>query len=74
MSEQPEKMVGAYLPGDSTVEFKEYEIPELRHGEVLIRTKASTICGSDIRCIYNEHWSFICGLCKLFFFKKDNRH
>ena len=36
MSEQPEKMVGAYLPGDSTVEFKEYEIPELRHGEVLI--------------------------------------
>ena len=55
MSEQPEKMVGAYLPGDSTVEFKEYEIPELRHGEVLIRTKASTICGSDIRCIYNEH-------------------
>ena len=25
------------------------------HGEVLIRTKAVTICGSDIRCIYREH-------------------
>ncbi|MBN2164543.1 MAG: zinc-binding dehydrogenase [Pontiellaceae bacterium] len=48
-------MTGAYLPGNSTVEFKEYEIPELKHGEVLVKTKASTICGSDIRCIYNEH-------------------
>lgn len=55
MSELPKTMVGAYLPGDSTVEFKEYEIPELRHGEVLLKTKASTICGSDIRCIYHEH-------------------
>ena len=25
------------------------------HGEVLLRMKASTICGSDIRCIYHEH-------------------
>ena len=55
MSEIPKTMTGAYLPGDSTVAFKEYEIPELRHGEVLVKTKASTICGSDIRCIYNEH-------------------
>lgn len=55
MAEIPKTMTGAYLPGDSTVAFKEYEIPELRHGEVLVKTKASTICGSDIRCIYNEH-------------------
>ena len=48
-------MTGAYLPGNSTVEFKEYEIPELKHGEVLLKTKCSTICGSDIRCIYHEH-------------------
>jgi len=55
MFEIPKTMTGAYLPGDSTVQFREYEIPELKHGEVLVKTKASTICGSDIRCIYNEH-------------------
>jgi threonine dehydrogenase-like Zn-dependent dehydrogenase len=27
----------------------------LRATEVLLRVKASTICGSDIRCIYHEH-------------------
>lgn len=48
-------MTGAVLPGTSTVEFKDVEIPEPGHGEVLIRTKASTICGSDIRAIYHEH-------------------
>ncbi|MBN2651116.1 MAG: zinc-binding dehydrogenase [Spirochaetales bacterium] len=49
------KMSGAILPGNSTVEFKEFDIPTPGHGEVLIRTKASTICGSDIRAIYHEH-------------------
>jgi len=48
-------MRGAYLPGNSTVEFREATVPEPGHGEVLIRMKASTICGSDIRCIYHEH-------------------
>lgn len=51
----PKKMTGAYLPGDSTVQFKQYSVPEPGHGEVLIKTKASTICGSDIRCIYHQH-------------------
>jgi threonine dehydrogenase-like Zn-dependent dehydrogenase len=49
------KMTGAILPGNSTVEFKEFDIPEPGWGQVLIKTKASTICGSDIRCIYREH-------------------
>lgn len=49
------KMKGAVLPGNSTVEFKEYDIPEPGHGEVLIKMKSSTICGSDIRAIYHEH-------------------
>ena len=31
---EPKKMIGAYLPGDSSVAFKEYAIPELKHGEV----------------------------------------
>ncbi|MBP7401900.1 MAG: zinc-binding dehydrogenase [Clostridia bacterium] len=48
-------MKAAYLPGNSTVELREVEIPEPGHGQVLIRTKASTICGSDIRAIYREH-------------------
>ncbi|TVR61643.1 MAG: alcohol dehydrogenase [Spirochaetaceae bacterium] len=50
-----ETMTGATLPGNSTVEFKQYPVPVPGHGEVLIRTKSSTICGSDIRAIYREH-------------------
>lgn len=49
------RMKGAILPGNSTVEFKDFDIPTPRHGEVLIKTKSSTICGSDIRAIYHEH-------------------
>lgn len=48
-------MKAAYLPGNSTVVLKDVEIPEPGHGQVLIKTKASTICGSDIRAIYREH-------------------
>ncbi len=48
-------MIGAYLPGNSTVDLREVAIPEPGHGQVLIRIKASTICGSDIRAIYREH-------------------
>ncbi len=48
-------MTGAVLPGNSTVEFREVPIPTPGHGEVLVRTKSSTICGSDIRAIYHEH-------------------
>jgi threonine dehydrogenase-like Zn-dependent dehydrogenase len=49
------KMIGAILPGNSTVELKEFIVPAPSYGEVLIKIKSSTICGSDIRCIYNEH-------------------
>ncbi len=49
------KMKGAILPGNSTVKIQEFDIPVPGHGEVLIKTKSSTICGSDIRCIYHEH-------------------
>ncbi len=48
-------MIGAYLPGNSTTILKEVPVPKPAHGEVLIRMKASTICGSDIRAIYHEH-------------------
>ncbi len=49
------QMKAAYLPGNSTVILKEVEIPEPGFGQVLIKTKSSTICGSDIRAIYREH-------------------
>src|SRR5213595_124800 len=51
----PETMKGAYLPGDSTTTLRDVAVPAPGHGEVLLRMKASTICGSDIRCIYHEH-------------------
>ncbi len=50
-----ETMRAAYLPGDSTVAMRTAPVPAPGHGEVLLRVKASTICGSDIRCIYHEH-------------------
>ena len=48
-------MTGAILPGNSTTEIQTFPVPAPGHGEVLIKVKASTICGSDIRCIYREH-------------------
>ena len=50
-----EKMTGVYLPGNSTVKFAEVPVPEPGHGQVLLKMKASSICGSDIRAIYREH-------------------
>ena len=49
------KILGAILPGNSTVELKEFDMPKPGHGQVIVKTKASTICGSDIRCIYRAH-------------------
>jgi len=48
-------MQGVVLPGGRQVEFKEYAVPEPGHGQVLLKMKASSICGSDIRAIYREH-------------------
>jgi threonine dehydrogenase-like Zn-dependent dehydrogenase len=48
-------MTGLVLPGNSTAVFIEAPVPEPGHGQVLLRMKSSTICGSDIRAIYHEH-------------------
>jgi threonine dehydrogenase-like Zn-dependent dehydrogenase len=48
-------MNGVVLPGDSTVRQVEVEVPEPGYRQVLLRMKASSICGSDIRAIYREH-------------------
>ena len=49
------KMMGAILPGNSTVELREFDMPKPGHGQVVVKAMATTICGSDIRCIYREH-------------------
>lgn len=48
-------MKGVVLPGNSTVEFRDYAIPTPGFRQVLVKMKASSICGSDIRAIYREH-------------------
>jgi threonine dehydrogenase-like Zn-dependent dehydrogenase len=48
-------MNGVVLPGDSTVKQVEASVPEPGPGQVLLKMKASSICGSDIRAIYREH-------------------
>jgi threonine dehydrogenase-like Zn-dependent dehydrogenase len=45
-------MTGLYLPGNRQVEFREVPVPEPGHGQVLVRMKASSLCGSDLRAIY----------------------
>ncbi|MFN2606663.1 MAG: zinc-binding dehydrogenase [Acidimicrobiales bacterium] len=48
-------MAGVYLPGDRRVDLREVPVPVPGHGQVLVRMRASTICGSDLRAIYREH-------------------
>jgi len=55
MTERANRMPGAVLPGNSTVDLRSFDVPTPGHGEVLLRTKCTTICGSDIRCIYHQH-------------------
>ena len=50
-----QSMRAAFLPGNDKVHLRTLPIPRPVHGEVLLKVKASTICGSDIRCIYHEH-------------------
>ena len=50
-----QSMQAAFLPGNRRVELRTLPVPHPGYGEVLLRVKASTICGSDIRCIYREH-------------------
>jgi len=49
------RMRGVVLPGDSTVRHVEVDRPEPGHGQVLLATRASSVCGSDIRAIYRQH-------------------
>lgn len=48
-------MRGVILPGSRRVEWRDVERPTPGHGQVVLRMRASSICGSDIRAIYREH-------------------
>jgi threonine dehydrogenase-like Zn-dependent dehydrogenase len=45
-------MTGVVLPGNRQLQLRTYSVPEPLYGQVLIRMKASALCGSDLRAIY----------------------
>ena len=45
-------MTGTVLPGNRRVELREYAVPDPGPGQVVIRMRASALCGSDLRAIY----------------------
>lgn len=47
-----EMMTGVVLPGNRKTELREFPVPEPGPGQVRVRMKASSICGSDLRAIY----------------------
>lgn len=48
-------MRGVFLPGNSTAEVRNYDMPTPGAGELLIRMGASGICGSDLSYIYKGY-------------------
>ena len=53
--EIPEKMIGMKLPGGAKVQQVEQDVPVPGHGQVLLKMKAASLCGSDLKFIYYEH-------------------
>jgi len=51
----PTKMSGAIPPGNGALEPRQFDVPKPGHGVVLLHSKVSTICGSDIRAIFHQH-------------------
>lgn len=56
MSQQ--MMQGIVLPGDRTARVESRPLPEPGHGQVLLRMRASGICGSDLSYIWSGHKTF----------------
>ena len=52
-------MRGVRLPGDGTTETRVYDVPEPSDGEVLVKVRASGICGSDIGYIYRGYKGYV---------------
>ena len=52
LSALPATMRGVVLPGDRQLEIREFPVPLPGAGQVLLRMRASALCGSDLRAIY----------------------
>ena len=53
VSDKEEWMKGVVLLGDGELAVKEFEDPKPGRGEVVVRTKAAGICGSDIHMLHS---------------------
>lgn len=51
----PDKMLGMKLPGGAKVAKGEFNVPSLGPRQVLLKMKAASLCGSDLKYIYYEH-------------------
>lgn len=51
-------MRGAILPGNRDAKLSNFEIPEPGFGQILVKMKASGICGSDLSYIWAGHKTF----------------
>lgn len=60
-------MTGVYLPGNRDVDIRQVSMPTPGPGQLVLKMRASTICGSDLRAIYRGHvgpepyWNVIAG-------------
>ncbi|MCW2874548.1 zinc-binding dehydrogenase [Actinacidiphila oryziradicis] len=45
----------AYMPSPGKIELREYELPQVAAGDLLIEVLASGICGSDVHMFADEH-------------------
>ena len=48
-------MTGMKLPGGAKVQKVQQEVPTPGPGQVLLKMKAASLCGSDLKYIYYEH-------------------
>ena len=48
-------MLGMKLPGGGRVQSVKVEVPQPGPGQVLLKMKAASLCGSDLKYIYYEH-------------------
>ncbi len=56
MKEKSKKtMIGMKLPGGANVEQVTQPIPTPGPGQILLKMKAASLCGSDLKYIYHEH-------------------
>jgi L-iditol 2-dehydrogenase len=52
-SSSPVRMRAAVLRAPGQVEVDDFPIPDLQHGEVLVRMTRASICGSDLHVVYD---------------------